>query len=165
MRELTAAAILDPRVRRASEFVVHDALPGDRIGEAHEIFRFLERRLEFRRDPTTTQFLQSPVTLIERIDRLGWAAGNCANHSMMAATLGHEVRLPLVWVLAGMAPGEFEHIYCAMRLDGLELNAPVGDVLNDLLSLDTGSPWNHAPAFGRHVNAVSFRVVPALVGF
>lgn len=159
-----AKAIIDPRVRRAAEWITQGARAGDRMQEARAIYEFVAERVKFLRDPTDVQLLLDPITALSRIDRFGWAATNCAGHSMLTATLGHEIRLPIVWVLAGPAPSDPQHVYAAMRLDGLDANAPVADVTGDLLSLDTGQPWNHVPAFGKHVDAASLRVVPALRG-
>lgn len=179
MESLVVAALVDPHVRRAAELVTRDARPGDRMQEARAIFDWMYAHVKFLRDPSDTQLLISPVTLISRVEATsvaktgaaywpelpgGWAATNCAGHSMTTATLGHEIRLPIVWVLAGPTLADPEHIYAAMRLDGRDVGDPVDDVLKDLLSLDTGSPWDHVPAFGKHVNAPALRVVPALRG-
>lgn len=164
MELLTKQAVLDPRVRRVAEFWSRGTKTGDRVAEAHAIYNHVAQRLDFRRDPRDMQLLQGPLVLLERIERHGWAAGNCAAHAMIHAAIGTTIRLPIVWVLAGFEMDEPEHVYAAMRVDGKDVNAPVDDVLRDLLALDTGQPAGRVPGFGRHVQAHCYRVTPALRG-
>lgn len=160
MESLVRAAVVDPRVRRAAEWIVKKTSPGDRIAEARAIFDWILERLQFRRDPIDMQLLQDPVTLLTRIQKYGWAAGNCAAHAMLAASLGITLRLPIVWVLAGDTVDEPQHVYAAMRTDTLDSNAPVESTA-DLVSLDTAVP---DPAFGKHAPAGARSAVPALRG-
>lgn len=135
----------DPLVRRAAEHVVRRAPYGDRVGEAREIFGWVRRYVQWRRDPTNREMVVDPKELIARADRDGWAAGDCDDHATLTATLGHSVRLPIVYVLVGPDANDVKHVYAAMAL-GPEIRGE-----DDLLALDTGRP--DGVVFGRHSHA------------
>jgi hypothetical protein len=157
MERLVAAAVRDPRVRRATEWVVRDAKGGDRIAEARAIFNFVLARVRYTRDPSDMEFVQEPQILLERIQNTGWAAGDCDDHALLIAAMGHSIRLTIVWVLAGPSRATPEHIYAAMALPGQDLEA-----VDALVALDTASP---NATFGRHAPAQLVRwAVPALKG-
>lgn len=156
MERLVAAAVRDPRVRRATEWVVRDAGGGDRVAEARAIFDFVRRRVRYTRDPSDVELVHEPQLLLERIQNTGWAAGDCDDHALLIAGMGHSIRLPIAWVLAGPSRQEPEHIYAAMAEPGQGLEPAEG-----LLALDTAVP---TPVFGRHAPARARWAVPALRG-
>lgn len=156
MRAKAYAASLNPHVRRIAEIVCHEAgvTGGDREGEARALFDFMREHVEYRRDPAWSQMLIDPLTILERVDRRGWAAANCAGHAMTMAALGQSIRLPMWWMLAGDAPGDFGHVYaCMARRD-----PPSRD---DFLALDSGVPYGSA-VFGLHAELPVREAVSAL---
>lgn len=150
MRALLRENLKDKRVRYVAEQVVRRAPGGNRVAEAREIFNFVLKRVRYTRDPSSVELLQDPRILLERIERQGWAAGDCDDHALMIAALGHQLSLPIVWVLLGPEKNVYEHIYAAME-------QPNGE----LLALDTAVP---DPVFGKHHAANARLVVRALQG-
>ena len=155
MQRLCAEAVKDQRVRRWAEHVcaTAGALGGNRLAEARAIFDFVRAKLKYVRDPSSMELLHDPRTLLERIEAHGWAAGDCDDHAIMTAALGHSIRLPIVYVVAGAASAP-EHVYAAMSL----VDSP--SRRQDLLALDTAVP---EPALGRHPDLpvyVAFAALP-----
>lgn len=158
MRRYVRAALEDNRVRRAAEMIVHaaGARGGDRRQEAAALFAWTRAHVRYARDPSHVELVHEPQILLYRIDRYGWAAGDCDDQACLIAALGHSIALPVAWVLAGSDERDLQHIYPAMALD-----ETVAD-REDLLALDTASP---RPVFGRHAPAPHLEVVPALEDF
>lgn len=157
MRVLTWNAVLNPNVRRASEWIAQNggARGGRRLEEARALFDWQDYRLTYRRDPSGTDLLQDPVSvLLSRIEKFGGAAGDCDDHAMVAASLGHAIRLPIWWVLAGWEPGDYQHVYAAMALK------PDPRTEADFLALDTGT--DRAAVFGKHAEMPYRDATPAL---
>jgi hypothetical protein len=110
-------ALRDQRVRRACEWILHNAKAkgGDRLAEAEAIFDFVLARVEYRRDPSWLELIQDPRVLLARIEETeeqegpgqGWAAGDCDDHAQLTEVLGLEVRLPVVSVLVAHDVGTF----------------------------------------------------------
>lgn len=151
MRGLLRETQKDKRVRFVAEQIVRRAPGGDRRAEAREIFDFVLRHVRYTRDPSSVELVQDPRVLLQRIERVGWAAGDCDDMALLIAALGHQIALPIVWVLLGPAKDRYEHIYAAMEQPGTP----------ELLGLDTAVP---TPVFGAHHPARARLVVEALRG-
>jgi hypothetical protein len=166
MRALLKRAFLDPRVAYAVSHVLQaaHAAPGDRVSEARALFDFLVARCPYRRAPTNTDTSVDPLVLLARIEKDGFASGNCNQQANLMACLGHSVRLPIVWVLVGPDRDAFTHIYAALDTrPGATGTAddPLGmpTSLDDLVALDTGTPL---PVWNRHAAAPVVWSTPSL---
>ncbi len=166
MRAQVLEHYLDPRVSYAVSHILEKAgAPGgDRQAEARALFDFLASVVRYQRTPTNTDTTYDPTILLSRIEKDGFGAGNCNNHATLMATLGHSVRLPIVWVLLGASPDAYSHVYAAMDLRAGAtgtLDDPLGfpTSADDLLALDTGTP---SPRFGVHPPAPVAWITPSL---
>lgn len=158
LRRYVAGAMHDPRVRRAAEIICYraGARDGNRRDEARAIFGWVRQHIRYRRDPTNTEQVHEPQLLLWRVERDGFAAGDCDDQAGLIASLGHSIALPVVWVLAGEEEDALEHIYPALALGESVATR------EDLLALDTAAP---RPRFGQHAPTPHLEVVPALEDF
>jgi hypothetical protein len=112
--------------------------------EALAIGDFVKQRMRYVRDPRESELLQDPVMLIEKLEKYGYAQGDCDDMALLIATLllstGHS---PIYRAVRYKAPsGPFNHIYVILYernypgkpervvLDAILKNKPIGSEIN-----------------------------------
>ena len=91
---------------------------------------WLERHIEFLRDPHGTELLQTPTRLLVLLGTQGYAAADCDDVAMLGAALGLSIGLRARFQLIGQGQ-QYEHVWT-------ELSDPLRD---DWQELDITRPY------------------------
>jgi len=112
--------------------------------EALAIGDFVKKRVRYVRDPRDSELLQDPVMLIEKLEKSGFAQGDCDDMALLIATLllstGHT---PIYRAVRYKnTSGHFNHIYVItyernypakperIVLDAILKDKPIGSEIN-----------------------------------
>lgn len=86
---------------------------------AERIRAFLESSVRFAHDPRGVELLKPPDMMLEELEQLGEAVGDCDDVAVLGAALGRAIGLPARFVLLAFTRGApFEHVYTELLTDG-----------------------------------------------
>lgn len=86
---------------------------------AERIRGFLEGSVRFAHDPRGVELLKPPDMMLEELEQLGEAVGDCDDVAVLGAALGRAIGLPARFRLLAFTRGApFEHVYTELLTDG-----------------------------------------------
>ena len=99
-----------------------DAAPTP-IAFADRLWLWCRERVRFLKDPDGVEYIRHPSTMLDAIDRDGFALGDCDDLATLAATLIAAAGLRPVLVTVGRRRrGRFEHIFYGLRMSADRLD-------------------------------------------
>jgi len=105
--------------QRAVEIVRRAAVPAhDYAGELRALFHFAAQHLRYTRDPHGTELVHSAEVLLELIDELGQAAGDCDDQSVLLGALAASIGFPVAVRIVGRQAGAFSHVHLRIKVRG-----------------------------------------------
>lgn len=111
-----------PFVREATVRLLHGLWNNDQEGQLHRIVRYVKKHLIYVRDPSATEYVQSPVRLLKRILSQGRAHGDCDDHALllnaMLESVGIKTRFLGVKLQAPGAPDRYNHVISSAHVGG-----------------------------------------------
>jgi hypothetical protein len=124
-----------PKVRAIAQ-ALKDKAGGDVLGFAQNLWDWCKAYVAFKRDPSNTELLRTPTAMIEEIEKVGVARGDCDDLATLAASLIAAAGFRPVFVTVGRKKnGSYQHVFFGIQL-GDELSVP------NVLPLD---PQENAP--------------------
>jgi hypothetical protein len=118
MRELITAGSAHPLVRDHAERAVVGVRPGQRLEEIRRVRDYLAARVEYRRDPVSAEWIQTPWRILGQIDQGRRPQLDCDDLTVVSlAMLGAVGYDGIVKVVSTRPDGAFNHVYGLVELD------------------------------------------------
>lgn len=99
-----------PDIRQLGLNLIADLPPKQYGREAERIMRFVQGRIRYTKDIVGVETLQSPIHTL----KIG--QGDCDDKSILAATLLETIGHPARFVVVGMMPDSYSHVYVETRI-------------------------------------------------
>lgn len=121
MRAMVAmirGSLSDPRVWRVARRIAADSNSRDQTTVARAVRAWCLKRFRYVRDPKRVELLQSPVRMLEEIERFGYFAGDCDEASIMTAALCCAVGIECELMAVAFRPGvPLSHVFAVALPD------------------------------------------------
>lgn len=112
MRRLVVRSLSEPLPVETAALIITPYCTTCSAEVALAIRGFLETYFVFVPDPVGHELLRAPTHLLEQIEKVGHASGDCDDVAILGASLGMAVGLPARFVILGFDPhGPFSHVY------------------------------------------------------
>ena len=85
MKELVHEASADSGFCRISRELVHSEITP--LGKTEALDLYVRQNMKFENDPTTFEFLKSPLVTLKEIIGRGYATGDCDDHVVLLAAM------------------------------------------------------------------------------
>lgn len=108
-------------VRKWAERIIERVEPRDQFGEVDAIFRFVQSKMRYAKDPRGVEFVQSPVTLLRQIEVGDTPSGDCDDMTTLGLSLLRSIGYPGIIRITGYAhnpPGVYSHVYGLVNVKG-----------------------------------------------
>lgn len=103
--------------QRAVSIVRRAAVPAhDYAGELRALYHWTAQHLRYTRDPHGTELIHTAEVLLELVDELGAAAGDCDDQSVLLGALCASIGFPVAVRIVGRRPGEFSHVHLRIKV-------------------------------------------------
>lgn len=104
-------------VRRWAEHIIKNIPQYRWLDEAKAIHNFVRDNVRYTRDPDSVEYLQTPDTLLQQIERNSYASGDCDDSVVLALSLAKSVGFPVALRIASYTPDkEFSHVYGLIKV-------------------------------------------------
>jgi hypothetical protein len=118
MRQLVEAGSGHPLVRTHAERAVVGVRPGRRVEEIRRVRDYLAPRVEYRRDPVTHEWIQTPWRVCAQIDQGLRPQLDCDDLTVLSlALLGAIGYDGIIKVVSTRPDGAFNHVYGMVEVD------------------------------------------------
>jgi hypothetical protein len=138
MRRLIVAGSGHPLVRDHAERAVAGVRPGRRLEEIRRVRDYLATRVDYRRDPVTHEWIQTPWRVLTQIDHGRRPQLDCddltALSLAMTGAIGYDT---VIKVISTRADGAFNHVYGLVEVD----EATVAPLDMTRAWAPRGAPW------------------------
>lgn len=117
MRRLVRDSLGSPLLAATARNIVSRSKSSTEAAE--RIRTYLESAVRFAHDPRGVELLKPPDMMLDEIEQLGEAVGDCDDVAVLGAALGRASGLPARFVLLAFTRGApFEHVYTELLTDG-----------------------------------------------
>lgn len=106
------------RVRTMTESAVRGLQPKDYLSEILAVRHFVTRRIRYLNDPSAVELVKDPERLVEEIELVGTAAGDCDDICTLIATMTRQLGRAAELVTVGFditRPGNFSHVFARVK--------------------------------------------------
>ena len=106
-------SIIQPQVWEMARSIIANVRQRDEVTQALTIRRWVKDHLRFIRDPVDHQLLTVPTYMLQQIQQVGYAQGDCADAAELCAALCMAVGLPcsFVAVAFGSPQNNYSHVF------------------------------------------------------
>lgn len=112
MRRLVLHSLSEPLPVETAALIITPYCTTCPAEVALAIREFLATYFRFVPDPVGHELLRAPTYLLEQINKVGHASGDCDDVAILGASLGMAVGLPARFVILGFDPNApFSHVY------------------------------------------------------
>lgn len=117
-------AVLGPRgeksirVRTFTESAVRELQPKDYLSEIIAVRNLAMARVRYLNDPTAVELVKDPERLVEEIEAVGIASGDCDDVACLIATMGRQLGREAEFVTVGfevLRPNNFSHVFARVK--------------------------------------------------
>lgn len=118
MKKVILASLGNQVVRQAAEEMVSIVEPNDKWQEAQAIFYFVRDRVRYTKDPKGMEYVQTPVHLLQVIERRGQAYGDCDDKTVLGLALLKNLGFDVaIRVASYRDPEVFTHVYGLVKIN------------------------------------------------
>lgn len=128
--------------QRAVSIVRRAAVPAhDYAGELRALYQWTAQHLRYTRDPHGTELVHSAEVLLELVDELGQAAGDCDDQSVLLGALCASIGFPVAVRIVGRRAGEFSHVHLRIKVGARWVPADLTAFPRKLLGYEPRAPF------------------------
>lgn len=128
MGRLVTKASIHPLIRKQAYEAIRHCGVNERINQQACLLSWVQRKMQFIRDPHGIEALHDPVMIATAIDQGKQPYGDCDDFSMYLASLMRSVGLRANFRVVGFNGGRLSHVY---------VEGPKGEKLDA-----TRNPWS-----------------------
>ena len=142
MQRLVNRAYTNPYIRQLTVKAMGHCQPHDKRCQAASILAFIQRHMQFIRDPQDVEALIDPVAVAKEIAKGRKPYGDCDDFSMIIAAMLKSVGLPATFRAVGLNGGNVSHVYVigpyGMKLDATtnQWSPQLGELLPETSSME-----------------------------
>jgi len=121
LNELVVMFGRDPDVRAYTERILPTTLfDNDILGYLRAITAFVKENVKYVSDPEGTEYVISPLVLLQRIEQQGLARGDCDDHCLLHAAMARSLGINerIIGVKQGPQSTYFDHVIVEAPVDG-----------------------------------------------
>ena len=115
MQQLTNQAITNELIRAQAAHAVASCSPGDTICQQASLMIWVQRKMQFVKDPLGVEALHDPKAIALAIHHGKQPWGDCDDFSMYLAALMKSIGIPASFRAVGFNGGPLSHVYVVGR--------------------------------------------------
>lgn len=110
----------DPDVRAFTESILPPLFDNDIEGQLRAVTNYVKTNVKYLSDPEGTEYVISPLVLMQRIEKQGYAYGDCDDHCLLHAAMVRSLGIDerIIGVKQGPTSTYFDHVIVQAPLDG-----------------------------------------------
>lgn len=110
---------MTPFIREYAISLLQGLRDNDQVGQANRLVDFVRSKLTYVRDPLNSEYIVSPVRLLQNYQRTGYMAGDCDDHVLLLNSLLGAVGIPTKAIgVKFNNPTVYNHVVSGVQIRG-----------------------------------------------